>query len=159
MTAPGPGDRVGPIAGTNQFGQQLQLGAGGWSLLFFYPFAFTGICGGELDQLQTDREAYAESGCRVAAISCDSMYALRVFAEDRGLEFDLISDHWPHGALAQRFGVFDDVRGCALRGSFLIDPEGMLRWSVVNPIGVGRDLPAQLAAVRSLTRRSSPHPR
>lgn len=151
MSVPTLGQRVGTVEATNQHGQQVRLGAGDWSLLFFYPYAFTGICTGELRQLQADRQAYAAAGCRIAGVSCDSMFALRVFAEADGLEFDLLADHWPHGALAERFGVFDAERGCALRGSFLLDGDGVLRWSVVNPIGEGRDLAAQLAAVRELT--------
>ncbi|TDO92560.1 redoxin domain-containing protein [Enemella evansiae] len=151
MTVPiADGDRVGIVEATNQFGQQVRLGAGEWALLFFYPYAFTGICTGELGQLETDREAYAAAGCRIAGVSCDSMFSQRVFAETEGLSFDLLADHWPHGALAQRFGVFDAERGCAVRGSFLLDPDGVLRWSVVNPIGEGRDLAAHLAAVREL---------
>ena len=155
MTVPiASGDRVGLVEATNQFGQQVRLGAGEggeWALLFFYPYAFTGICTGELGQLQADREAYAAAGCRIAGVSCDSMFAQRVFAETEGLSFHLLADHWPHGALAQRFGVFDTERGCAVRGSFLLDPDGVVRWSVVNPIGEGRDLAAQLAAVQQLT--------
>ncbi|NNG21222.1 redoxin domain-containing protein [Naumannella sp. ID2617S] len=151
MSVPGIGDRVGVVEATNQFGQGVRLGEGGWSLLFFYPFAFTGICTGELGRLRADRQAYADAGCRIAAISCDTMFSLRVFDDREGFGFDLVADHWPHGAIAERFGVFDAERGCAIRGSFLLDPDGVLRWSVVNPIGEGRDLDAHLAVVRELT--------
>ena len=62
------------------------------------------------------------------AVSCDAMFTLRAFAEAEDLPFDLLSDHWPHGAIAREYGVFDDEAGCALRGSFLLDPAGTVAW-------------------------------
>ena len=62
------------------------------------------------------------------------------FAEAEDLPFDLLSDHWPHGAVAREYGVFDDGAGCALRGSFLVDPSGTIRWQVLNGIGEPRDI-------------------
>lgn len=144
-------ENVGVIEAPNQHGEPVRLGAGdGWSLLFFYPFAFTGICTGELKTLDSQREEYAGLGCRVAGMSCDSMFSQRVFADQEGLSLELLSDFWPHGRIAQWFGVLDEERGCATRASFLLDPEGGIRWSVVNPVDQGRDLDAQLAAVRQL---------
>ncbi|HLQ82031.1 MAG TPA: redoxin domain-containing protein, partial [Bacillota bacterium] len=61
-----------------------------------------------------------------------------------------VTDHWPHGAIARAFGVFDEESGCALRGSFVLDAEGVVRWSVVNAIGDARDMAAHVAAVSQL---------
>jgi len=69
---------------------------------------------------------------QVLAISCDSPYVQRVFAEKEGYEFPVLSDFWPHGNVAKTYGVFEESKGCALRGSFLIDKEGILRWEVKN---------------------------
>jgi peroxiredoxin len=75
------------------------------------------------------------------------MFALRAFAEREQLGFDLLTDHWPHGAIAQSYGVFDDQAGCAVRGSFVIDAAGRIGWSVVNEIGAPRDIAEHLAAL------------
>ena len=76
------------------------------------------------------------------------MFTLRVYAETEDLPFDLLTDHWPHGAIARAYGVFDEEAGCALRGSFVLDPDGRVTWSVVNQIGEPRDIAAHLAAVQ-----------
>jgi peroxiredoxin len=76
------------------------------------------------------------------------MFALRVFADQEHFDFDLLSDHWPHGATASRYGVFDQELGCAMRGSFLLDANGVVRWKVVNQIGDARDVQAHLAALQ-----------
>jgi peroxiredoxin len=76
------------------------------------------------------------------------MFTLRVFAEQEGFEFDLLSDHWPHGAIARAFGVFDERAGCALRGSFLADRQGVISWRQVNGIGEARDLGDLLSAAK-----------
>src|SRR5690606_29102726 len=83
-------------------------------LVVFFPFAFTGICTGELTALRDD-QALARRA-RIVGVSCDSMFALRAFADQHDLRFPLLSDHWPHGAVARAYGVFDADRGCALRG-------------------------------------------
>jgi len=109
-------------------------------LLVFYPWAFSGICTGELGALRTGHAELAAAGVRVVAVSCDAMFTLRAFAEAEDLPFDLLSDHWPHGAVAREYGVFDDEAGCALRGSFLIDASGTVTWRVLNGIGESRDI-------------------
>jgi mycoredoxin-dependent peroxiredoxin len=75
------------------------------------------------------------------------MYALRVYAEQEDFGFPLLSDFWPHGAVARAYGVFDEARGCAQRGSFLIDQDGTIRWSIVTPISEPRPLAAYLNAL------------
>jgi alkyl hydroperoxide reductase subunit AhpC len=75
------------------------------------------------------------------------MYALRVYAEQENFGFPLLSDFWPHGAVARAYGVFDEARGCARRGSFLIDQNGTIRWSIVTPISEPRPLAAYLNAL------------
>lgn len=107
-------------------------------LLVFYPFAFSGICQGELCQLRDEFDQY--TNVQVLGVSVDTPFALKAWAEQQGYQFPLLSDFWPHGAVAQAYGVFDDTRGVALRGSFLVDTEGVVRWRIVNPVSRGRDL-------------------
>ena len=138
----------------DQFGQDVTLsdfrGRKAVALLFF-PFAFSGVCTGEMSGVRDRLDEFMTFETEVLAISCDPVYALRAFADGDGLNFPLLSDFWPHGEVARAYGVFDDVRGVALRGSFLIDAGGVLRWSVVNPAGQGRDLGAYREALGALT--------
>ncbi len=119
-------------------------------VLLFIPFAFTGTCTGELCAMRDDLSTFQNDNVEMLAVSCDSMYTQRVFAEKEGYNFPVLADFWPHGAVAQAYGIFDDARGCALRGTFVIDKEGIVRWSVVNGLGDARsndDYKAALAAL------------
>src|SRR5882757_10055602 len=75
-------------------------------LIVFYPFAFTGICTGELCALRDDMATFQNENVQVLTISVDSPYSHKIFAETEGYEFPLLSDFWPHGAVAQIYGVF-----------------------------------------------------
>jgi alkyl hydroperoxide reductase subunit AhpC len=68
------------------------------------------------------------------------MHSLKAYAEKEGYKFSLLADFWPHGEVAKKYGVFNEDRGCAIRGTFIIDKSGILRWSVVNSIGDARNL-------------------
>lgn len=149
MTGPDIGSPGPEFTTRNQHGQPLSLAdlRGAPVVLVFYPFAFTGICTGELASIQQQLAAFRGAGARVLALSTDTMFALRVFAEQEHLDFDLLSDHWPHGAIASAYGVFDAEVGCAVRGSFVLDADGIVTWKVVNEIGQARDIAAHLGAL------------
>ena len=117
------------------------------AVLLFYPWAFSNICRGELTAVRDEHARFTAAGARVLAVSCDSMFALRAYADAEQINFDLLSDHWPHGAIARAYGVFDEQEGCALRGSFVLDAEGIIIWQVVNGIGEPRDLAQLLQTV------------
>lgn len=119
-------------------------------LVVFIPFAFSGICTGELSQLHAHRAALDAAGVQVMVISCDPMFALRAWEEQSGFGFDLLSDFWPHGQVAQRYGVFDTVVGYAKRGSVLIDAHGQVRWTVLTGRGVARPISGYLEAIDEL---------
>lgn len=119
-------------------------------VLLFIPFAFTGTCTGELCAMRDDLSTFQNDNVELLAVSCDSMFTQRIFAEKEGYNFPVLADFWPHGAVAQAYGIFDEVRGCALRGTFVIDKEGIIRWQVVNGLGDARsndDYKAALAAL------------
>ena len=103
-------------------------------LLVFYPFAFTGVCTGELCAIRDDFGALSRDDTQVLAVSCDTVASLRVFAEREGFDYPLLSDFWPHGAVASAYGVFNDALGAADRGTFLIDKHGVVRWIVRNEL-------------------------
>jgi peroxiredoxin len=94
--------------------------------LVFYPFTFTGICEGELCALRDDIGTYEAAGVQVLAVSCDSKNSQKVWAEQQGYTFPLLSDFWPHGATAQAYGVFNDALGCANWATFVIDRDGTI---------------------------------
>ena len=119
-------------------------------VLLFIPFAFTGTCTGELCAVRDDLSSFENDDVQVLAVSCDSMFTQKVFAEKEGYTFPVLADFWPHGEVAKAYGIFDEARGCALRGTFIIDKEGIVRWQVVNGLGDARsnaDYKAALAAL------------
>ena len=116
-------------------------------VLVFYPYAFSRVCTGELRELQQHAARFEEAGATLLGISCDPMFALRVYADQDEISFGLLSDFWPHGEVATAYGVFDAERGCARRSTFVIDRAGAVRWQVHNPMGEPRDLDAYLRAV------------
>ncbi|WP_217142604.1 peroxiredoxin [Streptomyces sp. AC627_RSS907] len=119
-------------------------------VLLFYPFAFTGVCTGELCEVRDNLPQFADRDTQVLAVSNDSIHTLRVFAEQEGLEYPLLSDFWPHGNVSRAYGVFDEDKGCAVRGTFIIDQEGVVRWTVVNGLPDARDLTEYVKALDTL---------
>jgi len=119
-------------------------------VLMFYPFAFSGVCTGELSAVRDNLPRFESEDVALLAVSCDPMFALRAFADRDGLEFPLLADFWPHGAVAASYGVFDEQRGCASRSTFIVDKDGVLRWSVHNEMPEARDLDLQLKVLGEL---------
>jgi peroxiredoxin len=108
-------------------------------LLVFYPFAFSGLCTGELCQLRDELADYTGAGVTVLAVSTDPVFSLKAYKEQEGFEFPLLSDFWPHGTVAQAYGAFNEKAGMALRGTFLIDAEGTIAFAEVNGAGDARE--------------------
>jgi peroxiredoxin len=119
-------------------------------LLIFYPLAFTGICTGELCAVRDDLSTFQNDDVQVVSISVDSPYSHKIFSEREGYEFPLLSDFWPHGAVATAYGVFNEDVGFANRGTFLVDKVGIVRFAEMNSPGDGRDAQAWRDAIESL---------
>ena len=153
MTGLRLGDQAPDFTLRDQFGQDVTLSSFRGSkavVLFFYPYAFSGVCTGELAGIRERIAEFLTFDTEVLAISCDPIYTLRAFADSDGLNFPLLSDFWPHGAVAQAFDVFDEQRGCARRSSYVVDREGTVRWSVHNAMPEGRDLEEHLRQLTAL---------
>lgn len=146
------GQQAPSFTARNQHGEQITVSGlhGAPAVIIFYPWAFSSICRGELAALRDDHESFVTLGSRVLAVSCDAMYTLRAYADAEGIPFDLLSDHWPHGAIAQAYGVFDELAGCARRGTFVVDSVGVIRWQQVNQINEPREITAVLTATANL---------
>jgi peroxiredoxin (alkyl hydroperoxide reductase subunit C) len=121
-------------------------------LLVFFPLAFTAICQGELDEIRDRLDAFENADTATLALSVGPPPTHKVWATQRGFTFPVLSDFWPHGAVAQAYGVFNEASGFANRGTFAIDRDGVIRFAECKQPGEARDRKvwtAALAAVRS----------
>ena len=136
----------------DQHGRTVSLSSlrGEAVVLVFYPFAFTGVCTGELRGLRDAADRFTAAGARLLGLSCDPMYALRVFADQEGIDFPLLADFWPHGEVADAYGVLDTERGCPTRSTYVVDRQGLVRWGVHNERGEARDVEEYLRVLETL---------
>lgn len=126
----------------NQFGQEVSLSDYQGKknvVLIFFPMAFTGICTSELCEIRDRSTNFENDDVVVLGISCDSAATQKVFAEQEGINYQLLADYWPHGAVAQQYGSFNEQLGFAIRGTFVIDKSGIVRWAVINGPGEARN--------------------
>lgn len=108
-------------------------------LVVFYPFAFSGICTGELSAVRDDLSTFQNDDVQILAVSVDHPFALKTWSEAQNYEFPLLADFWPHGKVAKYYGVFNDGAGFALRGTFLVDRQGIVAFAEVKGPGEARD--------------------
>ncbi len=154
------GDRPGPEIGTaapdfalrDQHGATVRLSElrGRKVVLVFYPFAFSRVCTGELSALRDRWDAFDREDVVVLGLSCDPVYALRAFADADGLALSLLSDFWPHGAVATAYGVFDPARGAPRRSTVIVDRDGTVVWGVHHEPPDPRDPDEYLAVLDRL---------
>jgi mycoredoxin-dependent peroxiredoxin len=101
-------------------------------LLVFHPYAWTPVCEEEARDLQENLPSFESAETDVVLVACDPPASRQAWKEHLGLTYTLASDYWPHGAASRAYGVFDDSTGAPVRGTFLIDKEGVVVWSLVN---------------------------
>jgi mycoredoxin-dependent peroxiredoxin len=119
-------------------------------LLVFYPAAFTGTCQGELTEVRDHLDDFQNEKVQVLTVSVDSPFSHKVWATQEGFEFPLLADFWPHGGVAQAYGVLLETAGIANRGTFLIDKDGIVRFAEMVGPGESRDQKAWREALASL---------
>jgi mycoredoxin-dependent peroxiredoxin len=119
-------------------------------VLVFYPLAFSGVCTGELCGLRDEFPEVDADDVELLTVSVDSVFTHRAWADAEHFEFGLLSDFWPHGGVASEYGVFDEEKGLAIRGTFVIGKDGVVRWKVVNPIPQARDIADYQKALAAL---------
>lgn len=137
------GDAAPEFSLANQFGETVSLADFKGKknvVLVFYPLSFSGICTGELCELRDNFDRFAREDVELLAISVDSKYVQKQFAEHEGYKFSVLADFWPHGAVAQQYGVFLEENGFSNRATFVIDKDGVLVAKFVTAPGQARSL-------------------
>lgn len=99
---------------------------GSKSVVVFIPFAFTRTCEGELCQIRDEYTIFNDAKARVIAITCNTFHANRVWSEQQGFQFDILSDWWPHGATARKYDTFNEGFGYAERTTYFLDESGII---------------------------------
>jgi peroxiredoxin len=137
---------------TDQHGRHVTLSdyRGAAVLLVFVPFAFSDTCTNELIDLRDASDLTEDRALEIIVVSCDSIYTLKAWADAHGYTGELLSDFWPHGEAAMAYGVFNPQKGLATRGTFLIDADGTVAWSVINPTGQAREIDSYREAIAQL---------
>ena len=128
---------------------------GKWLVMFFYPLDFTFVCPTEIQGFNSKLEEFRQNGAEVLGISTDSVYSHRAWIKTPksenglgGLNFPLASDITKK--VSADYGVLIEEQGVALRGLFIIDPEGILRYQVVSDLNVGRSVDETLRVLQAL---------
>lgn len=101
-------------------------------LLVFHPFAFTQVCEEEARDLQENLESFRNAQTEIVFVSCDPSAARQAWRRELGAEYIFASDFWNHGTAAKAYGVFNEANGAPHRGTFLIDREGNVIWSLMK---------------------------
>ncbi len=107
-------------------------------LLVFHPYAFTSVCSEEALDLQENLRAFRDAGTEIVFVSCDTPAARQAWKEQLGATYTFASDFWQHGAAAKAYGVFDEQTGAPIRGTFLIDKDGTVIWTLVKDTSTRR---------------------
>lgn len=95
-------------------------------VLVFHPFSFTGICEAELCSIRDDYTPFEAAGTQVLVVSCDPAPSQKMWADQQGWTFPVLSDFWPHGAVAKAYGAFNETVGAANRVTVLIGSDGTI---------------------------------
>lgn len=121
-------------------------------VLVFYPADESSVCTSQLALYNEARHLFEEHGAQLLGISVDGVASHQAFAESLDLSFPLLADDDPTGDVAGRYGVFNGDDGVSERALFVIDPEGVIRWSHVSPRGVNPGANGILHALESIER-------
>ena len=126
-------------------------------ILVFYPADWSPMCGDELAVYNELLPEFHRFNAGLAGISVDGPWCHIAFAHERKLKFPLLSDFEPKGAVARAYGAYRQHDGVAERALFVIDAEGVIRWSYLSPVGVNPEADGVLKALEALPRRRKSH--
>lgn len=124
---------------------------GHWSVLFFYPADFTFVCPTELGDLAEHYEEFQQEGCEIYSVSEDTHFVHKAWADAsdtiKKIQYVMLAD--PAGVLARQFGVLVEEEGQALRGTFILNPEGKVKAYEIHDMGIGRNAEELLRKVQA----------
>jgi peroxiredoxin len=123
-------------------------------ILVFYPADWSPVCGDELALFNELLPEFRRHDAEVLGISVDGVWCHQAYAEARHLEFPLLSDFEPKGAVSRTYGVYRAEDGFSERALFLVDQDGMIRWSHLSPVNVNPGADGVLAALEALPSRT-----
>lgn len=123
-------------------------------ILAFYPADWSAVCGDQLALYNEILPEFREHGAELVGISVDGVWCHAAFARERNLHFALLSDFEPKGAVSRLYGVYREADGTSERALFVIDGDGVVRWSYRSPIGVNPGADGILIALEALTGQS-----
>lgn len=125
--------------------------SGSTTLVVFMPFPFTGICDGEVCAIRDDAGALQDLDAQVVVITCHARPTNARWAAEHNIDFPVLSDFWPHGAVASAYGAFNEKLGVAHRSSFVIDADGTLRDIIASDsLGTAREHDAYAEALAAV---------
>jgi peroxiredoxin len=122
-------------------------------ILVFYPEDWSPVCSDQLGLYQAVLPEFQKFRAELIAISVDSAWSHLAFARDRNLHFPLLADFEPKGEVARAYHVYRDVAGTSERALFVVDADGVIRWSYVSPVGVNPGADGILRALEGLDER------
>ncbi len=128
-------------------------------ILAFYPADWSPVCGDQIALYNEVREAFDAYGAHLLGISVDSVWCHQAFTEARHLHFPLLADFHPKGAVSRVYGAYREEDGFSERALFVLDAEGVVRWSYVSPVGENPGADGILAALDALTPEQRGAPR
>jgi peroxiredoxin len=105
-------------------------------VLAFYPADWSPVCGDEMTLYNEMRDEFAQYGAQILGVSVDGEWCHKAYSEAMRIQFPLLSDFEPKGEVSRRYGAYDAESGTSTRALFVIDGNGIIRWSYLSPIGV-----------------------
>jgi peroxiredoxin len=124
-------------------------------ILAFYPADWSPVCGDQMALYNEILPEFREHNAEIVGISVDGVWCHAAFASDRKLHFPLASDFEPKGAVSRQYGAYREQDGYSERALFVIDGDGIIRWSYCSPVGVNPGADGILEALESLAGRSA----
>ena len=124
-------------------------------ILVFYPADWSPVCGDQVGLYNEILPEFREYGAEILGISVDGVWCHAAFAKDRNLHFPLLADFEPKGGVARKYGAYREEDGTSERALFVLDADGIIRWSYCSPIAVNPGADGILSALESLPRKSA----
>jgi peroxiredoxin len=151
-----PGDQAAEVDLHSTPDQSVRLSdfRGRTLIIAFYPADWSPVCTDQMALYNEVLPEFKRLGAELVGISIDHAWCHVAFAQQRNLHFPLLADFHPKGEVARRYGVYDDAIGMSERALFVVDGDGVVRWSYVSPIGVNPGADGILNALESMQETS-----